>query len=113
MRGGLHTASEGIGDVKLTALIDKRTKVHFNIGVSLPAGSITKRGNVVTSLGTRSNLRQPYAMQLGSDTSDRLPAITYSGRKGNVGWGRQLRGTIRLGSNDEGYSLDDKAAARS
>ncbi|WP_120500344.1 transporter [Roseovarius sp. EL26] len=112
--GNFSTSSEGIGDIKAGALVglmdSKAHKVHLNLGMSLPTGSITERGNVLTPMGMTTNVRLPYSMQLGSGTYDLLPGVTYTGNSGMFNWGSQLRGTIRLGENDESYTLGDEAA---
>lgn len=47
-------------------------------------------------------------MQLGSGTWDFLPGITATTRRGDLSFGAQYRGWIRMeDSNDEGYSLGD------
>jgi hypothetical protein len=110
--GEFTTRTKGFGDTKLSALIgiheDAIHKVHFNAGLSLPTGSITKRGDVLTPMGTTVNLRLPYAMQLGSGTYDLTPAVTYNGHKDKMGWGAQYQATLRMGRNSEDYSLGNK-----
>ena len=112
IRGGFTTKTSGIGDVKLSALIGLMEtgphKLHLSAGLSLPTGSITETGTILTPTGATPTVRLPYAMQLGSGTYDLLPGITYQGGQGSTKWGAQLTGTIRLGSNDEGYSLGDE-----
>ncbi len=111
--GGFTTKSSGIGDLKISALIglseSANHKLHLNMGVSLPTGSTTQTDNILTPMGGRPTVRLPYAMQLGSGTYDLLPGITYLGNNGNINWGAQARGVIRLGKN-HGYSLGDEAA---
>jgi hypothetical protein len=53
----------------------------------------------------------PYPMQLGSGTIDFLPGLTYLGQSEDWSWGSQLRGTVRLGENEEDYSLGDRLGA--
>ncbi|MEM6376042.1 MAG: transporter [Pseudomonadota bacterium] len=116
--GGFKTQSDGLGDIKVSALIgmlDRKTanghhKMHLNLGISLPTGSITETGRILTPMGGRPVVRLPYSMQLGSGTYDLMPGITYAGQSGNIAWGAQARGIIRLGDNDEGYSLGNEAA---
>jgi hypothetical protein len=114
--GTFSTGSQGIGDVSLSALIglyDQKTALggqHVNLMLSLsaPTGSITESGRILTPMGTRPLVRLPYAMQLGSGTWDFLPGITYTARSGNLSFGGQYRGWVRLeDENDEGYSLGD------
>lgn len=106
-------SSEGLGDVRVGALVglmkEGRHSLNFGLGLSLPTGSITETGRMLNPLGLRPIRRMGYGMQLGSGTFDLLPALTYQGGRGRLNWGAQLAGTIRLGSNDEGYSLGDEA----
>lgn len=102
------TNSEGIGDIKTTALytiFDKdKQRVHLNLGVSFPTGSINERDD--TPAGEDQIL--PYPMQIGSGTFDLLPGITYLGQSGKGSWGAQALTTLRLGKNDNGYRLGNK-----
>lgn len=111
-RGTFTTTSEGIGDTKVSGLYklydDSVNKVHLNIGLSLPTGSITKKDRVLTPMGTTPNLRLPYMMQLGSGTFDLLPGITYQRYKGKWNFGGQYMATIRTGENSEDYTLGDQ-----
>ncbi|MEO1428239.1 MAG: transporter [Cyanobacteria bacterium J06633_8] len=102
------TNSEGIGDIKTTALytiFDKdKQRIHLNIGASFPTGSINERDD--TPAGEDQIL--PYPMQIGSGTFDLLPGITYLGQSGKGSWGAQALTTLRLGKNDNGYRLGNK-----
>jgi len=102
------TNSEGIGDIKTTALytiFDKdKQRVHLNLGASFPTGSINERDD--TPAGDDQIL--PYPMQIGSGTFDLLPGITYLGQSGKGSWGAQALTTLRLGKNDNGYRLGNK-----
>ena len=110
--GKFTTKSEGWGDTRVSGLYKiydtNGHKVHLNLGVSLPTGSITKKDHVLTPMGTRPELRMPYAMQLGSGTYDLLPGITYQTHHGKWGFGGQYMATIRLGENSEDYTLGDE-----
>jgi len=101
------TSSDGIGDVTVMALHSlyetKRDRLFFNAGLSVPSGSITRRGN--TPAG---NLKLPYPMRLGSGTYDLLPGMTYSAETKAWGWGGQVLGSLPLGENDSGYTLGDR-----
>jgi len=115
VRGGFQTSSSGIGDVKVSALVGLHEsglhKWHLNLGLSLPTGSISETGRILTPMGGTPVVRLPYGMQLGSGTYDLLPGITYQGGAGDLRWGAQMSGVIRLGSNDAGYSLGDELRA--
>lgn len=99
------TNANGIGDVKLSALVklwsNENHRLHFNAGLSLPTGTIDARD--ATPMGPNSLL--PYPMQLGSGTLDLMPGMTYSGFSDNWSWGAQAMGTLRMGENRNGYKL--------
>jgi hypothetical protein len=116
IKGYFTTNSEGFGDTRVTALHrlydDDVDRVHLNLGLSLPTGSVTERGTLLTPapnppFNDRPNARLPYAMQLGTGTYDLLAGLTYRGRSNDLSWGAQFRSEIRLGDNDEGYAWGD------
>ncbi len=102
------TNSEGIGDIKTTALYtifnQDKQRLHLNLGVSFPTGSINEKDD--TPAGDDQIL--PYPMQIGSGTFDLLPGITYLGQSQQGSWGAQALTTLRLGKNDNGYRLGNK-----
>jgi hypothetical protein len=99
--------SNGIGDLKIGGLYDlarwdSGRRIHLNLGLSLPTGSIDeKSGN--STLG--------YGMQLGSGTWDFHPAVTYLAQTENYSYGAQLGGILRIGENDQDYTLGNKFEA--
>lgn len=107
--GEFTTKSNGIGDTKVSATAQVyqqgRHKVLLNFGVSLPTGSIDETDDILTPTGGTPTVRLPYAMQIGSGTYDLLPGVTYTGGVDDFGWGAQYGATLRLGDNDEDYSL--------
>ncbi len=109
--GTFRTTPAGFGDTKIAALIGLTDTVHVNAGLSLPTGSITQTDDILTPMGDNPTVRLPYPMQLGSGTFDLEPGVTYRDQTGRFGWGAQVRGTIRLGDNDQGYALGDRAMA--
>ena len=97
--------SSGFGDIKFSGLYDLASwdngqRVHFNVGISVPTGSIDEKASDGKILG--------YGMQLGSGTWDFLPAITFLGQTDNYSWGAQVGGALRIGDNDRGYSLGNR-----
>ena len=110
--GNFTSSAKGWGDTKVAGLIrlyeEDGHHVHLNVGVSLPTGSIEERDQVLTPMGMRVDTRLPYSMQLGSGTYDFEPGITYTGHEGKLGWGSQLKATIRLGENDHNWAFGDK-----
>jgi len=108
MGGKFTTKSDGIGDIKISGLYKivegSGYKLHLNLGVSLPTGSIDKRGDTPVA----NNVKLPYPMQLGSGTYDFMPGITYQGQAGDYSWGSQAIATIRTGENDNDYTLGNK-----
>ncbi len=106
--------ASGLGDIRVGGTYGLVTKgpdkVLLSMALSLPTGSITETGTMLSPMGVPMTRRMAYPMQLGSGTYDLLPAISYRTGAGRLNWGAQLRGIIRLGSNDEGYSLGDEVA---
>jgi len=99
--------SSGLGDIKIAGLYDlaqwdSGRRMHLKLGLNLPTGSIDEKhnGNI---LG--------YGMQLGSGTYDFEPAITYLGQTENYSYGAQLGGILRIGENDQDYTLGNRFEA--
>jgi hypothetical protein len=108
MGGRFTTEAGGVGDVTLGALYRLGQwgshQLHLNAGLGLPTGSIDEQDD--TPMGTGQHL--PYPMQTGSGTYDILPGITWLGRTARLSWGAQALATIRLGENDNDYTLGDR-----
>lgn len=108
--GEFTTKSDGLGDSSLTGLIrlyeSETARIHAHAGVGFPTGSNTKTDDVLTPLNTNPTLRLPYAMQISSGTYDFRPGLTYIANMGNLGWGLQYTGVIRVGTY-QGYRLGD------
>lgn len=109
MNSGMPSSasSSGLGDLKIVGLYDLKTwdhdrRIHLNLGLSLPAGSIKETDSSGAILG--------YPMQLGSGTWDLLPGITYLGQSGDYSYGAQVSGVLRIGDNSRNYSLGDGLA---
>ncbi|MDF1658204.1 MAG: hypothetical protein P1U58_11375 [Verrucomicrobiales bacterium] len=106
------TATNGIGDFKFGGLVklyeQENVKGHLNLMISAPTGSVQETGFVAPAGQV---IRLPYPMQLGSGTWDFRPGVTFLGQNGNFSWGSQLLGTVRLGENNENYSLGDDITA--
>ena len=101
----LSAESSGFGDIKFSGLYDLASwdngrRVHLNVGISAPTGSIDEKASDGKILG--------YGMQLGSGTWDFLPAITFLGQTDNYSWGAQAGGVLRMGDNDRVYSLGNR-----
>lgn len=97
--------SSGLGDVKLTALVDVKPtptrKMTAGLGVSFPTGAIDQTDTMPNGMeGTLG-----YGMQLGSGTVDLLPSFTAVKFFNSFSVGAQVNGTIRLGENNKGYTL--------
>lgn len=107
MGGQFSTETDGIGDVKLGALIpvwnSDNQHLHFNAGISLPTGSIDEKDQ--TPMGY---VRLPYAMQLGSGTLDLIPSLTYRYFEEDWSAGAQLHATAHMGRNDNDYRLGNE-----
>ena len=104
----MGSESSGLGDIKIAGLYDlaqwgSGRRMHFKLGLNLPTGSIDEKDSMSRILG--------YGMQLGSGTYDFEPAITYLGQTENYSYGAQLGGILRIGENDQDYTLGNKFEA--
>ena len=100
--------ASGLGDIKVAGLYDLAQwndgrRVHLKLGLNLPTGSIDEKDSMSRILG--------YGMQLGSGTYDLEPAITYLGQTESYSYGAQLGGILRIGENDQDYTLGNKFCA--
>ena len=100
--------SNGLGDIKIAGLYDlaqwdSGRRMHLKLGLNLPTGSIDAKDPMSRVLG--------YGMQLGSGTYDFHPAITYLAQTENYSYGAQLGGILRIGENDQDYTLGNKFEA--
>jgi hypothetical protein len=102
--GRFTTRSDGLGDLKLTALVPFLERgphrLHANLGLSVPTGSTDEKDR--TPMG---RVVLPYPMQLGSGTVDLMPGLTWNARLERWSFGAQALGTIRPGRGDDGYAL--------
>ncbi len=81
--------TSGIGDTRFDVMYQENHQLTTNFGLSLPTGSIDEK-ITMTMNGTNFStgapmstvvngpMQAPYSMQLGSDTYDLIPAITYN-----------------------------------
>jgi len=107
MQNGDKMETSGLGDLKFGGLYDLARwedgrRAHLSLGLSAPTGSIDEKSGANT-VG--------YGMQLGSGTWDFHPAITYLGQTENYSYGAQLGGVLRIGDNDQGYTLGNRVDA--
>jgi len=102
------TKTSGFGDLKLSALkrvrSDDKSTSHIGLGLSFPTGSIEERG--ATPMNASAKLA--YPMQLGSGTFDIQPSYTVIHSSNQKEFGFQAKTTVRMGRNDQGYTLGDK-----
>ena len=102
------TRASGIGDVKFSSLVKLSEwaggQLNLNAGISIPTGSIDEKDD--TPAGSNQHL--PYPMQLGSGTYDLLPGLTYLGNNDMLSWGAQGVAVLRLGDNDNDYTLGNR-----
>lgn len=115
--GEFRTNPKGIGDISVGAIFpllgqkpatsDRGRELNLRAAVAIPTGSIEETGQTLTPMGTRPTMVMPYGMQSGSGTWDLKPALTLKQWAGKWSFGAQYAGTIRTGSNDNGYRLGD------
>lgn len=109
--GAFSTESQDLGDLRVSGMFvverGEQVQSHLTLGIGVPTGSIDERDD--TPMGANSQL--PYPMQTGSGTWDVAVAGTRLHQDGDVSWGYQASGLIRLGENDNGYTLGDRFEA--
>ena len=97
-----HSLS-GFADTEVSALVTfldrDRQRIHLNLGVGIPTGSVTGTDDRLVS----EHSRLGYPMQLGSGSWEARPGITYLLQTDRVSWGAQGLGTFRVNENSEGW----------
>jgi len=106
-----NTNSSGFGDISVMGLYkimyEPKQAAHFNVGFSIPTGSIDQRDNTPMM----NNTLLGYSMQLGSGTFDVIIGGTYFNQLENFSWGAQTLYKSRIGKNSKHYTLGDRAEA--
>ncbi len=102
------TRSDGVGDVSVKGIyalsVTPQQSVLLSLGLSAPTGDIDATDDTPTA----TNARLPYSMQLGSGTWDLIPGITWSRQSGDWSQGIQALAMVRLGENDNDYTLGNR-----
>jgi hypothetical protein len=110
--GNFNTKTSGWGDSSLSGLVSlmnsPHTKFHAIVGVSIPSGSTDESGAILVPNGMMPTVRLPYPMQLGSGSYDPIIGLSFTGGRGNLGWGGQWRSTLRKSKNDDKYQSGDE-----
>ncbi|TVP58245.1 MAG: transporter [Gemmatimonadales bacterium] len=103
---GFHTMGHSISgwaDTEVSALVTvmdrDRQRVHLNLGVGIPTGSVTDGDHRMVP----EHSRLGYPMQLGSGSWEARPGVTYLLQTDRVSWGAQGLGSLRLNENSEGW----------
>jgi hypothetical protein len=98
--------TKGFDDIYLSALYTlaerKKGRLVGTVGLSIPTGSIDKKG--LTPMSDGMEMKLPYPMQIGSGTWDPTLAATYFTVTSRYGWGGDIRNTFRLHENKNGYN---------
>lgn len=109
------TEADGLGDTKLSGIYELTSNGgsawFANLGLSIPTGSIDEE-DIIPAVSATEDSQLPFPMQLGSGTYDLSPGLTYTQMNADNSWGAQVMVTIRLGENDNGYTLGDRFQAQ-
>ena len=101
--------SNSIGDIRVDALASVYQvgpyRAHASAGISVPTGSIDAEG---AQPGSTADSRLPYTLQVGSGTLDLHPGLTFQAMNEHGSVGLQASGTVRMGENDQGYTLGNR-----
>ena len=110
MGGTFLTEASGFGDIQISGLFQlfnrKRQTVHGQVGISIPAGSVTESD--VTPASSPNEVELPYPMQIGSGTVDANLALTYLGQSNRISWGGQIRTILRFGENERDFRYGNR-----
>ena len=102
--------SSGLGDTRLYALYallkNKTTEMLVSGGISLPSGSITRRGEAGSMMYPGQRL--PYSMQNGSGTYDLLTGLNLLHQHNTMYYCMQASSIIRTGTNSLGYRFGNE-----
>lgn len=105
------TESDGFADTVVSGIYELSSQGGsnwlLNLGLSLPTGSIDER-DIIPTISTATESQLPFPMQIGSGTYDLIPGVTYTQLNEKTSWGAQAKATIRLGTNDNGYTKGDR-----
>jgi hypothetical protein len=97
-----HSLS-GWADTEVSALVTlldrNRQRIHLNLGVGIPTGSVTASDERMVP----EHSRLGYPMQLGSGSWEARPGATYLRQTDRVSWGVQGLSIFRLNDNSEGW----------
>jgi len=103
--GHLSTATSGLGDLRLSALIPllktSNTDLLLNTGVSIPTGAIDLKG----AHGEDALTALRYPMQLGSGSFELRPGLTFAATHGSWSYGAQACSTLPINKNSRDYKL--------
>ena len=106
--GEFNSQSEGLGDIKITALHLLKHTEHGNLhlinGLSIPTGEIEETG----VLPNDSSVRLPYTMQLGTGSLGYILGVNWLEHRKNKSWGTQIKSTFTTEDNENDYRVGNK-----
>jgi len=105
MGGSFVTQSGGFGDMQVAGLYklldNGKNRLHLNLGVRIPTGSITEQD--ITPASEPNETQLPYPMQVGTGSWHVIPGMTFVHQGGYGSFGAQLVGNFLLNENDRDY----------
>lgn len=109
------TEADGFGDTQLGGIYELSNQDGaswlLNMGLSVPTGSFDEK-DIIPTVSTTEDSQLPFPMQIGSGTFDFIPGVTYSKINEDTSWGAQVKATIRLDENDNGYTKGNRFEAQ-
>jgi hypothetical protein len=91
----------------VTVLDRDRRRVHLNLGLGIPTGSIDAEDDRMQGSGHE---RMPYPMQLGSGSWEARPGVTFLQQTDRLSLGAQGLSSVPLNDNDAGYKWGNSLA---
>jgi hypothetical protein len=102
-----YSRNYGFGDSKIYGMYNflnnNDHQVLLNLGISIPTGSISHKGN-----GMNEEQKYSYSLQTGTGVFSVLPGITYTGNRSSYSWGTQFTSDIKTGKNAAGYKIGNE-----
>jgi len=105
------TDASGIGDLKLSVLLESAENWVTSVGINVPTGSIDEKD--VTPMSNGAAVQLPYPMQLGSGSYEFTLGTSYIKIYGKNSWGNKADIIVRLNDNNRDYKLGNSLAFNS
>jgi len=105
------TDASGIGDLKLSVLLQSAKNWVTSVGINVPTGSIDEKD--VTPMSNGAAVQLPYPMQLGSGSYEFTLGTSHIKMFRKNSWGNKADIIVRFNDNERDYKLGNSLALNS